>query len=333
MQSSTSQKKSLFGKVRMGYLVVESKKLAEWKRFASEGLGIHVDQPEVGVLTGRIDAHMRRLIVLDGPQEDVVAIGWQLDDDDSLLEVLHRLKSRQIGHTEIKGPDAFRRGVTAFWRVTGPKGMSIELFTSAHVSDIPLNMKASGFVTGDGGMGHVAISTRRPQDMQSFWCDILDARLSDHIEERIDGVDLELTFLRLNSRHHSVATAATRGIRLNPLRTQIHHFNLQAATLDDVIQGYLRCRRMGYDIASGVGQHPNDREISFYVVSPSGFEVEIGWDPLLVDEARWVSTTHRGISLWGHRPENLTLSYRARRLVQGVRSLMSKEYSPQENQP
>uniref|UniRef100_UPI00262991EA VOC family protein n=1 Tax=uncultured Caulobacter sp. TaxID=158749 RepID=UPI00262991EA len=123
--------------------------------------------------------------------------------------------------------------------------------------------------------------------------------------------------------------AATRGKRMNPLRTAIHHLNLQAKSLDDVTLGYQRLRKMGYEMANAIGQHPNDRELSFYVVSPSGFEVELGWDPIVVDEAHWVPTTYQGMSLWGHRPENLTLAYRLGRLKQGVTSLMRDEFMPE----
>lgn len=328
MEHTHKSRSSLFGRIRMGYLLVESQRLQAWERFAAEGLGLHVDRPDNGLLACRIDGHQRRLVVRQGPLEDVAAIGWQLDDEACLDELLRRLRARGIGFDLLEGAQAAQRGVECCWRITGPKGLATEFFLAPQLSSQPLRMQASGFVTGAGGMGHVAITTRRPQAMQAFWRDICDARLSDHIVERIDGVDLELSFLRLNERHHSVATAATRGLRLNPLRTQIHHVNFQAAALEDVLQGYQRCKRMGYAIANSVGQHPNDRELSFYVVSPSGFEVELGWNPIVVEEAGWQPSTYQGMSLWGHRPENLTLGHRLGRLGQGIRSLMHEEFAP-----
>ena len=158
---------------------------------------------------------------------------------------------------------------------------------------------------------------------------MFDARLSDEIEDRIDGVNLDFSFLRLNERHHSIATASTRGVRLNPLRTTIHHMNLQAASLEDVTQGYLRCKAMGYEIANSIGQHPNDKELSFYVVTPSGFEVELGWNPISVKEEGWQPQRYRGISLWGHRPENLTMANRLGRFKNGLSSLARSEYTVQ----
>ncbi|WP_026229708.1 VOC family protein [Trinickia symbiotica] len=324
--------KSLFGHVRMGYLLAESERLDEWAKFTAEGLGLHVDIPRRGVIACRIDAHQRRLIIREGVAEDVIAIGWQLDGEAALDLALARLAARGIRVQAGSSEEAELRGVERFCFFAGPKKLRTELFTNATLSDLPLRMKASGFVTGAAGMGHVAVTTRQPEVIQAFWKEVFDARLSDEIEDKIDGLNLDFAFLRFNERHHSFATASTRGIRLNPLRTQIHHMNLQCASLEDVTQAYLRCRAMGYPIANAIGQHPNDRELSFYVQTPSGFEIELGWNPIVVDEHTWRTTTYRGISLWGHRPENLTLRVRLGRVRCGLASLMHAESTIQGEQ-
>ncbi|RTL31148.1 MAG: extradiol ring-cleavage dioxygenase [Burkholderiales bacterium] len=313
----------------MGYLVAESNKLDEWKTFAQEGLGLHVEQPSADLLVFRVDDHQRRIMIRKGPAEDVVAMGWELDDQAALDTALSRLKLRGADIALAQANDAAQHGVTSLWRVLGPKKLTIELYTTPLLTQAPLQMKASGFVTGAAGLGHVAITTREPEAMLAFWQEVFDARLSDEIEDRIDGVNLDFSFLRLNERHHSIATASTRGVRLNPLRTTIHHMNLQAASLEDVTQGYLRCKAMGYEIANSIGQHPNDKELSFYVVTPSGFEVELGWNPISVKEEGWQPQRYRGISLWGHRPENLTMANRLGRFKNGLSSLARSEYTVQ----
>jgi len=317
---------SLFGRACLGYLLVESQRLDEWQRFAADGLGTQVDRLSADVLALRIDAHERRVVVARGPAEDVAALGWQLDDQTCLERALERLRRLQVDVTEVSGERAALRGVERYWAFGGPKGLASEFFVAPRLASHALQMRASGFVTGAGGMGHVAIPTREPEAMLRFWQTVLDARVSDRIEEHLDGIHLDLTFLRVNERHHTLATAATRGRRMNPLRTQIHHLNFEAASLDDVTGGYLRCRKLGYSMANGIGQHPNDRELSFYVVSPSGFEVELGWNPIRVDEQHWQPTVHQGISLWGHHPENLTARARVGRLVRALGSLTRPEY-------
>jgi 2,3-dihydroxybiphenyl 1,2-dioxygenase len=321
-----SAQEGLFGRVRLGYLLVESQRLDEWQRFAADGIGMHVDRFGPDVLALRIDSHERRVVVSRGPAEDVAALGWQLDDDTILRLALERLQRLRVEVTEVADERAALRGVERYWSFVGPKGLASELFFAPRLSSRSLEMRASGFMTGAGGMGHVAISTREPEAMLEFWRSLFDARISDRIEERLDGVQMDLTFLRFNERHHTMATAATRGRRMNPLRTQIHHLNFEAARLDDVTEAYLRCREIGYPMANGIGQHPNDRELSFYVVSPSGFEVELGWNPIRVDERNWQPTVHHGISLWGHRPENLTTRIRLGRMVRALTSLARPEH-------
>ena len=317
---------SLFGRVKLGYLLVESQRLDDWQRFAADGIGTHVDRIGRDVLALRIDAHERRLVVSRGPAEDVTALGWHVHDAAALQVALERLQRRRVAVEEIADERAELRGVQRYWRFVGPKGLAAELFFEPRLDSRSLEMHSSGFMTGAGGMGHVAITTREPQSMVKFWQDVLDARVSDRIEEKLDGVQLDLTFLRMNERHHTLATAATRRPRLNPMRTQIHHLNFETASLDDVTAGYLRCRKLGYSLANGIGQHPNDRELSFYVVSPSGFEIELGWNPIHVDERTWQPAVHQGISLWGHRPENLTTRARVARVVRSLTSLTRPEH-------
>jgi hypothetical protein len=174
----------------------------------------------------------------------------------------------------------------------------------------------------------VAITSRRPEAMLAFWHEIFDARHSDDIVAHISGLTLDIRFLRLNPRHHSIAVACTRGRRMDPIRTRIQHFNVQAAKLDDLTAAYVRCRELGYPIVLGMGQHTNDKELSFYVRSPSGFEIEFGWQPIVVDEHDWRPTVHRGISIWGHRPQQQTVADKLGELGRALRSLLGTEFMP-----
>ena len=91
-----------------------------------------------------------------------------------------------------------------------------------------------GFVTGEDGLGHVAITTKKPHQMRGYYSTVFDARLSDYIDETISGVKLKIRFLRVNQRHHSVAIAAVNRLPVNPIRTRIQHLNIQVADLDDM---------------------------------------------------------------------------------------------------
>jgi len=49
-----------------------------------------------------------------------------------------------------------------------------------------------------------------------------------------------------------------------------------------------------------MGRHTNDRMLSFYVRTPSGFSVEYGWGARTVDDRDWQVQLHRTGSIWGH---------------------------------
>lgn len=315
----------------MGYLVIGSRKLSEWKRFGSEAIGLHLAHESRDELAFRMDGHARRFIIEHDASEDVVAVGWQLDDEAVLGVVLHRLASKGVKVEFIDGERAKRRGVDAFHRFVGPKCLYIELFTSVELDDTPLAMLSSGFVTGAAGMGHLSFMSREPERTVRFWRELLDARVSDIIALGVGKkVVLDVTFLRMNQRHHSVAVAATKGTRIDLYRTRIQHCNIEAATLDDLAFAYERCKQLGYKIARGVGQHPNDKELSFYVATPSGFDFEVGWDALTVDEATWPEgVTYPNMSTWGHDiPGRFSSELGLGQVINGVRSLRKSEYLP-----
>ena len=322
---------SVFGKVRLGYLVASSKKLPQWQRFLSDAIGLASAEVSEQCLAYRMDAHARRFIVEPGDEEDLRCLGWQVEDADTLDNVLQRLRDKNVPITFDDGSEAARRGVESFHRFVGPKGMLVELFVRPLIETKAPEMLNSGFVTDEAGMGHISLMSREPARSISFWQELFDARISDTIElgsEKRKALDV--TFLRFNPRHHSVAIAATRGVGIDMFRTRVQHINLEVKTIDDLSAAFDRCQKQGYKLARNIGQHPNDRELSFYVRTPSGFDLEIGWNALTVDEATWqAGQTYDAMSTWGHDvPGVLGSEMEFQHSVNAVRSLMRKEYFP-----
>ncbi len=221
--------------------------------------------------------------------------------------------------------DAKLRGVERFLRFPGPNGLTQEVYTTAHTAVLPLEIPGSGFVSGAGGLGHVAITTKKPHLVRGYYNHVFDARLSDYIDETINGLKLKIRFLRVNERHHSVAIASVNALPVNPIRTRVQHVNVQVATLDDMVASYQRVKELGFHMALSVGQHTNDKELSFYALTPSGFEWEVGWNPIVVDESNWNPTTHQGISIWGHKPEGQTVIDKLEQFAVAARSVLHRE--------
>lgn len=317
---------SVFGNVHLGYVVIESEKFTDWRRFGRDAIGMHVDEALPDVIRFRLDDHQCRFLLQRGPAEDVSALGWQLDDHETLDEIVSRITRHGVPVTEGTPEEAALRGVERLVRFPGPNGLAQEVFTRAHTDGTPLHMaNRGGFVTGSAGLGHVAITTKKPHQMRGYYNAVFDARLTDYIDETISGIKVKIRFLRVNERHHSVAIAAVERLPLNPIRTRVQHLNIQVAELDDMTTSFQRVTELGFDMALGVGQHTNDRELSYYAMTPSGFEWEVGWNPIVVDEKTWEPTTYQGISIWGHTPAGRTIVDKLNQFKIGAASLLHRE--------
>jgi 2,3-dihydroxybiphenyl 1,2-dioxygenase len=323
---SQSVRPSVFGNVHLGYIVIETQKFSDWRRFGRDAIGMHLNDRSPDTMRFRLDDHECRFLLQRGPAEDVTTLGWQLDDHETFDTILARVRHHGVPATEGTADEAALRGVERLVRFPGPNGLTQEVFTRARAGATPLEMAArGGFVTGAAGMGHVAVTTTRPHQVRAYYNTVFDARLSDYIDETISGVKFKIRFLRVNERHHSVAIAAMNRMRLNPIRTRVQHLNVQVADLDDMTTAYQRVKELGFRMALGVGQHTNDKELSFYAVTPSGFEWEVGWNPIVVDETTWEPTTYRGISIWGHTREGQTIVDKFTQFKTGAASLLRDE--------
>ena len=88
---------------------------------------------------------------------------------------------------------------------------------------------------------------------------------------------------------------------------------------------YQRVKELGFHMALAVGQHTNDKELSYYAMTPSGFEWEVGWNPIVVDEKTWEPTTYQGISIWGHTREGQSIVDKLAQFKTGAQSLLRRE--------
>ena len=54
-------------------------------------------------------------------------------------------------------------------------------FTSARSGDTPLQTRVGGgFVTGEGGIGHVAVTSKKPQQIRGYYDTVFDARFGTY---------------------------------------------------------------------------------------------------------------------------------------------------------
>lgn len=82
-----------------------------------------------------------------------------------------------------------------------------------------------------------------------------------------------------------------------------NHLMIEAASLDDVGRAYDIINAAGIDLQMTFGRHTNDGVTSFYMRTPSGFAIEIGYGGELIDSDEWEVKTFRSPSRWGHEPQ------------------------------
>src|SRR5690606_7575740 len=102
-------------------------------------------------------------------------------------------------------------------------------------------------------------------------------------------------FLHCNGRHHSVAIVAGGS------DGGLHHLMLEVDDLDTVGRAYDGALDGRAPVLLSLGRHTNDRMVSFYAVSPSGWAVEYGWGAISVTPGAWTPGRYEAGSMWGHR--------------------------------
>ncbi len=261
------------GITELGYVRFGVSSLAEWQEFATELLGLEAGDAEDGRLFLRADLWHHRIILEEDGADDVTGIGLRVAGPEE-FEAMQSVLTRHDIRFDLASEDlASARRVLALLTLQDPAGNPIEVFHGPQVDTQrpfhPGRGMYGKFVTGSGGVGHMMLQHQGLQAMYDFYR-LLGMRGS--IEYRIatpDDGSLDILFLHCNERDHTFAFGL-------PSKTRINHLMLEVDNLDDVFLTYEKVKAK-YPIAISPGKHANDQMFSFYCVSPSGFQIEIGW--------------------------------------------------------
>lgn len=303
---------------RLGYAVFGAADPSRWDAFCDTMLGL---PPPVRNADGsrgwRIDAAAQRLVVQPDASDDLLAIGIDCLTPAALERRVQRLRDRGIDVSPADAALRETRRVEHLFVARDPAGNAVELFTGAQQAGEPFASAAfpGGFVTGDLGLGHLALIARDMAAMEAFYVDALGFAVTERLATKVGPIDVRGIFLHCNRRHHSLALFAV------PSRKRVHHFMLEAAEHMDVGRAFERTREAKVPLSLGIGQHPDpDGTFSFYGSTPSGFDFEVGAGGKLIDPRGWQEVRTGTASTWGHEPK-LRLKLRA------VRDLVANKFS------
>jgi 3,4-dihydroxy-9,10-secoandrosta-1,3,5(10)-triene-9,17-dione 4,5-dioxygenase len=281
----------------LGYIVVQTSEMDSWRTYAKDLLGLMPSKLPLpdGMYAYRNDDHMARIILQPG-ENDVAAVGWEVAGRLEWEDLLERLDTAGVAGVDITGEEAEQRGVGQLKRVTDPSGATVEFGYMPMLDSIDRFVSPTGvrFVTGDQGMGHITRAVSNYPEMVDFYVNVLGFDQRETIEKMITA-----SFSSPNPRQHSIALIDGHG------NNHFHHVMFEVDTIDDVGRVLDRVQNGEAVLTVGLGRHFNDKMTSFYMASPSGLQVEYGFDGLRVEPGTWVENTQGGVggaSLWGHHP-------------------------------
>jgi 2,3-dihydroxybiphenyl 1,2-dioxygenase len=282
----------------LGYVGFSVSDLDAWMRFAVDLLGLQPVQRDDGAIDLRMDSYATRIRLIPGGDDDIAYAGWEVRDAQSLDALADRLAAAGTTSTRATEAEAADRCVQDFIRFTDPEGLVCEAFYGPlQRTDQPfVSPLGVTFKTGRQGIGHIVLIAKNAKAQERWWCDVVGFRLSDYITtEVVKGRPVKFTFMRCNGRHHSLALTQI------PLPKKLQHFMIEVQSIDDVGRALYRCLDAGMHISLTLGRHSNDDMLSFYPMTPSGFDLEYGWGGLVVEDETWHVLTHDKNSAWGHR--------------------------------
>ena len=111
-----------------------------------------------------------------------------------------------------------------------------------------------------------------------------------------DAPEVKLHFMHCdNPRHHTVA------LYESPIPPSgLIHTMVEVNNVDEVGHGLDRAMQNNVHISSSLGRHSNDMMVSFYMQTPSGFDLEFGYDGWQVDWETFTKQESKIPSFWGH---------------------------------
>lgn len=302
----------------LGYMGFAVKDVGHWRDYLTKKIGLM----ETSFSTNedarfRMDSRSWRIGVTHGDLDDLAFVGFEVSNPLALAAMRSRLLEAGIKVEDASPELLAARDVLGMIRCTDPFGLQVEIFYGAadqYEKPFVSPVGVKGFVTGNQGMGHYFYAVPDISSALRFYTDVLGFQLSDFIDITLSP---ELTvrghFFHCNGRHHTMAIAEA------PMPKRLHHFMLQATSLDDVgfacdrldgcnedfidsnlNLGVADADRESY-LTTTIGRHVNDHMVSFYARTPSGFEIEFGWGAREVKDNSWSVTRHNRTAMWGHK--------------------------------
>ena len=292
----------------LGYAVIQTTDLERWRQYATEVLGM-MEAPMVpgdkDNLFLKMDERPYRLHVRRGDRDCYLRSGWELPDGASFELALRELDGAGVRYERGAEEELQLRQVKGLVHLEDPSGNHLDLYHGASldyarfVSPQGVSRFETGF-NGDMGLGHVVLPASALAATREFYLqlgfadtDYMHFRFSEDPADPGQG----LHFMHCsNPRHHSLALYEDPANQVGCV-----HLMVEVENVDEVGYCLDRVHQHQVPIVSTLGRHTNDRMLSFYMATPSGFAMEYGCEGLQMDWAGYTPTVSTLPSIWGHK--------------------------------
>jgi 2,3-dihydroxybiphenyl 1,2-dioxygenase len=274
----------------LSYVGLETADLEAWVDFADKVLGMPSTRDGDDRALVRMDNRVYRFDIRRGEKDRLAWLGWEVSSAAELAETAFNLRSVGVEVVQADRDDCRSRRIKDMIVTHDPAGNRLEIFygQEADFSPFRTTRPMEGYLTGDLGMGHAVIGVADLDANLRFYTEVLGFRVSDLFKEK-------MAFLHCNPRHHSLALVQSEAPGLRHVMLEVKSLDDVGLTLDIGMDRGAVTRRLG--------RHTNDEAVSFYLETPSGWEIEFGWAGFQVDDSTWsVRQIFGATSLWGHQP-------------------------------
>lgn len=289
------------GVTELGYVRFGVSDMDAWRFFAADLLGLELrDDMDDDKLWIRTDIWHHRICIEHHESDDMLSMGLRVAGREEFRDLQAALTSAgipfEVGSVEF----AIERFVIEIMTLKDPAGNQIEIFhgplIDAHLPFYPARRRFGGFVTGEGGLGHMIVRDDDAAKAYEFY-KLLGLRSASEFRVPVPAINGYVSghFMHCdhpNAREHTIAFGMERAKSCN-------HLSLELDNLDDVMLTYELIKNHGeYPVMLDIGRHPNDQQFSFYVRSPSNFLIEIGSGSVEKSDQSYILNA----DIWGHAP-------------------------------
>ena len=284
----------------LAYVVAECTDVTRWSDYARDVLGMMSSQDADGHVLLKMDERQFRFQIQPGSADRYVASGWEVQNEEAFQEALEHLKAKGVAYELGSAALAKVRRVQALAIVMDPAGNRHEIvwgFKSDFVH-FASPQGVSKFITADQGLGHTVLPAPNFDETVAFVRDVLGFGLSDIYNMRPAGDDGPLIRIHFfhceNGRHHSLALAEFA----SPIGCV--HVMVEVENMPEVGRAMDRMQKHDVPLSATLGQHTNDKMTSFYMKTPSNFDIEFGYGGAVIDWEEHITHEFTTVSLWGH---------------------------------